>query len=74
MKKLVSKLCFSIIQLVLLYAWEVAAVERARASGVCTLNEFRLQMGLHAWWGCVQVESSQTHSFVKAPGDQPLNL
>ena len=27
----------------------MAAVERARAVGVCTLNEFRLQMGLHAW-------------------------
>lgn len=32
-----------------LAAAEIAAVERARAAGVCTLNEFRLQMGLHAW-------------------------
>ena len=32
-----------------LAASEVAAVERARAAGVCTLNEFRLQMGLNAW-------------------------
>ena len=30
-------------------AAEVAAVERARQAGVCTLNEFRLQMGLSAW-------------------------
>jgi len=32
-----------------LAAAEVAAVECARAAGVCTLNEFRMQMGLGAW-------------------------
>lgn len=43
-----------------LHAEEVAAVKRARASGVCTLNEFRAQLGLAAWESFEEMTGGET--------------
>ena len=43
-----------------LHAEEVAAVKRARASGVCTLNEFRAQLGLAAWDSFEEMTGGET--------------
>ena len=48
-----------------LHAEEVAAVKRARASGVCTLNEFRAQLGLAAWESFEEMTGGETELCVK---------